>query len=131
MAAPHKATAPNPGPQALFTGQRVPLGTRITKTFDGIPFHGSITQYDSINEYYHVNYDDGDYEDFNLAECQKYFSVPTPLVSPTLSLSVADPDQFTVPNPGENLRNEKTMTEPIATAPRSGGTVPQEKTSRT
>eukprot|EP00978_Attheya_sp_CCMP212_P041409 scaffold237211_cov45-Attheya_sp.AAC.1 len=56
--------------QALFTGQRVPLGTKITKTFDGIPFHGSITQYDPINEYYHVNYDDGDSEDFTLAECQ-------------------------------------------------------------
>eukprot|EP00978_Attheya_sp_CCMP212_P042060 scaffold250455_cov28-Attheya_sp.AAC.1 len=70
-AAPHKATAPNPGPQALFTGQRVPLGTKITKTFDGIPFHGSITKYDPINEYYHhVNYDDGDSENFNLAECQ-------------------------------------------------------------
>eukprot|EP00978_Attheya_sp_CCMP212_P031637 scaffold120430_cov35-Attheya_sp.AAC.1 len=69
-AAPHKAMAPNPGLQALLTGQRVPLGTRITKTFDGIPFHGSITQSDPINEYYHVNYDDGDCEDFNLAECQ-------------------------------------------------------------
>eukprot|EP00978_Attheya_sp_CCMP212_P042667 scaffold263988_cov46-Attheya_sp.AAC.1 len=116
MAAPHKATAPNPGPQALFTGQRVPLGTKITKTFDGVPFHGSITQYDPIHEYYHVNYDDGDSEDFNLDECQKYFSVPTPLVSPTPFLSVTDPDQFIAPNPGENPRNEKTMTEPIATA---------------
>eukprot|EP00978_Attheya_sp_CCMP212_P037085 scaffold172692_cov31-Attheya_sp.AAC.1 len=34
MAAPHKATAPNPGPHALFPGQRVPLGTRVTKLFD-------------------------------------------------------------------------------------------------
>eukprot|EP00978_Attheya_sp_CCMP212_P023560 scaffold72495_cov63-Attheya_sp.AAC.1 len=114
MAAPHKATAPNPGPHALFTGQRVPLSTKITKIFDGIPFQGSITQYDPITEYYQVNYDDGDSEDFNLDECQKYFSVPTPLVSPTPSLSVTDPDQFIDPNPGENFINEKT-TEPAVT----------------
>eukprot|EP00978_Attheya_sp_CCMP212_P019119 scaffold53166_cov52-Attheya_sp.AAC.4 len=100
MAAPHKATAPNSGPHALFTGQRVPLGTKITKIFDGIPFQGSITKYDPITEYYHVNYDDGDSEDFNLDEGQKYFSVPTPLLSPTPSLSGVErntPYRYVVP----------------------------------
>eukprot|EP00978_Attheya_sp_CCMP212_P017880 scaffold48175_cov41-Attheya_sp.AAC.1 len=86
MAAPHKAPAPNLGPHALFPGQRVPIGTRVTKLFDGIPFDGSITSYDPLHEYYHVNYDDGDSEDFTLAECQKYFSVPTILISPTPAL---------------------------------------------
>ena len=105
-AAPHKATAPNPGPNALFTGQRVPLGTGITKNFKGVPYTGSITCYDPLTDYYHVQYDDGDSEDFTLDECQRYFSVPTPLVSPTVpSFPLTDPAP-SGQNPGEILVNE-------------------------
>eukprot|EP00978_Attheya_sp_CCMP212_P020126 scaffold57232_cov34-Attheya_sp.AAC.1 len=114
--------APNPGPNALFTGQHVPLGTKTTKTFDGIPFKGSITQYNPLTGYYHVNYDDGDSEEFDLDECQKYFSVPnTTLVSPTTPLSATDPDQFISPNPGGNYINEN---ETVVTEPRSGEKLP-------
>ena len=105
MAAPHKATAPNPGPHALFTGQRVPIGTRVTKLFDGVPFDGSITRYDPLHEYYHDNYDDGDSEDFTLVS-------PTP--APT-SVSVTDHDQIIDQNPGENF-----VTTPFANEPPSG-----------
>eukprot|EP00978_Attheya_sp_CCMP212_P045918 scaffold365712_cov64-Attheya_sp.AAC.2 len=111
MPAPHKATAPNPGSHVLFTGQHVPLATRITKPFHGgQPFEGIITQYaDPLTEYYLAKYNDGD-SPAELTDCQKYLSVPTDLVSPTStiqgSVSVTDPDQDITGNPGEIFATE-------------------------
>jgi len=114
-------------PHALFPGQRVPLGTKITKTFNDVPHHGSITRFDPLTEYYHINYDDGDSEDFDLDECQQYFSVPTLLVSPSFTSSVEDPDHHVDPNPGENFITETTV-EPATNEPYSGEKVLEDTT---
>ena len=51
-----------------------PLGTRVRKVFDGIPFNGKVTEHrgtlsDGLPHYYYVVYTDGDSEDVDAQEC--------------------------------------------------------------
>jgi hypothetical protein len=96
---PHQATAPYPGTNAMFKGQRVPFGTRITKPFHDKMYSGTITQFDPLTEYYHVQYDDGDSEEFDLHDCQQYFTDPTDLITPIPP--IANPDPILDPHSGE------------------------------
>ena len=43
--------------------QRFPLGFKVYKLFEGVPFTGKITGYDSNNRLYHIEYEDGDHEE--------------------------------------------------------------------
>jgi len=51
-------------------------GTIIQKMFefDGemLPYDGEITSYDPINKWYHIIYDDGDYEDLDATEVKRH-----------------------------------------------------------
>jgi len=42
--------------------------------FDGemLPYDGEITSYDPINKWYHIIYDDGDYEDLDATEVKRH-----------------------------------------------------------
>lgn len=52
-----------------------PLGTKVCKDFNDVPYEGSITEYrdtltDGSPKYYHVVYTDGDEEDVDVKECE-------------------------------------------------------------
>ena len=43
--------------------KRFPIGFKVYKMFENIPFKGKVTGYDSNNKLYHIEYEDGDHEE--------------------------------------------------------------------
>ncbi|KAE8886749.1 hypothetical protein PF003_g29321 [Phytophthora fragariae] len=74
--------------------QRFPLGTRVTKYFNGFsePFEGTVDQHSEVTDFYHVAYDDGDSEEMTEDDVEAHLlSLPKPPRAPkppkTLKLS--------------------------------------------
>ena len=53
-------------------GQVYDIDAKIQKEFDGKLFFGDIVKYDSKEALYKILYDDGDVEEFDNEEMQKY-----------------------------------------------------------
>ncbi|CEG49955.1 uncharacterized protein PHALS_07690 [Plasmopara halstedii] len=55
--------------------QRFPLGTRISKYFNGFsePFRGTVDQHSDMTDFYHVSYDDGDSEEMTEDDVELHF----------------------------------------------------------
>lgn len=55
------------------TFQHKPIGTIVCWKFDGFIYHeGEVTQYDPINLFYTIKYQDGDSEEYNHSEIRLY-----------------------------------------------------------
>ena len=63
-----------------------PIGTPIRKCFDGLYYAGKIVRHDPNENNYHIQYDDGDTEDFDLTEVRRY-TKKTQSVTATVSTS--------------------------------------------
>ena len=50
---------------------KFPVGTRLTKLFDGAKYAGKVVSYDASSRWYMVEYDDGDKEELTTAELTK------------------------------------------------------------
>jgi hypothetical protein len=85
-------------------GPRVYLGTRVAKDFDRKTHFGTVTGYSSDDGFWHVNYDDGDEEDFEAKELESAlhhhkkegandFGVKTKKLSKSASVVIASPIQ--------------------------------------
>lgn len=49
-----------------------PVGTQVCKTFSGKTYRGQITRYDNNNELYWIDYKDGDHEELDWEQVEKY-----------------------------------------------------------
>ncbi|EGZ20772.1 hypothetical protein PHYSODRAFT_445970, partial [Phytophthora sojae] len=65
--------------------QRFPLGTRITKYFNGYPqpFQGTVDEHSELTDFYHISYDDGDSEEMTEDDVENHLLfVPKPQKPP-------------------------------------------------
>ena len=65
-------------PEARTNNGIYEIGTVVKKSFKGTPFEGEVVEFDSENELYMIEYVDGDREDFDECDMQKYFIKPKP-----------------------------------------------------
>lgn len=54
------------------SSQIYPIGTKIVKPFDGVPFNGVVQSYDGKSKFYQVVYEDGDEEELDEKEVRRY-----------------------------------------------------------
>jgi len=52
---------------------KYPVGTEVSKKFDGIAYRGRVIRYDQKSKYFRVRYVDGDEEDMTVKEVKRYF----------------------------------------------------------